>query len=235
MECCWHRDGAASCMQEMMVTAIVAALALPVTALTGGPLTFTRPQPPPRFHLRLQAPATETIPPIPSNGDPKLLALANEFVHTASGFYSPPKPELIADDFVFRGPEVGPLTKEDYLIAMDTFKMYRAFPDIKPNPWGFTADPENPRRIWFFVRNSGTQTGPLGLGYGLEFPPSNKAVQGAPEAFSLTFDDEDRVRHLTVGYVTDRFQGNTGGARLLFKCSQAILYLRAYFCLWYPR
>lgn len=56
----------------------------------------------------------------------------------------------------------------------------------------------------------------LGLGYGLEAPPSGNKVVGVPEAFSITFDADDRVKLLTVGYVADRFQGNTGGVGAAF-------------------
>ena len=51
---------------------------------------------------------------------------------------------------------------------MDTFKVYEAFPDISPNPFGFAVDPIDEQRVWFFVRNTGTNSGPFGLGYGLE-------------------------------------------------------------------
>ena len=145
-----------------------------------------------------------------------LIATAEEFINKKSGFYSPYDTDAIADDFVFRGPVIGPLNKADYLSTMDTFKVYKAFPDISPNAFGFALDPLDERRVWFFVRNTGTNTGPFGLGYGLEAPPSGNAVVGVPEAFSLTFDADERVRLLTVGYVADRFEGNTGGVGAAF-------------------
>lgn len=151
----------------------------------------------------------------PSTSD-ALVAAAEEFINTKSGFYSPYETDAFAEDFVFRGPVIGPLNKKDYLSTMDTFKVYRAFPDISPNAFGFAIDPMEERRVWFFVRNTGTNTGPFGLGYGLEAPPSGNAVVGVPEAFSITFDEEDRVKLLTVGYVADRFQGNTGGVGAAF-------------------
>jgi hypothetical protein len=157
------------------------------------------------------ASTTTTAPPIPSNGDQALLQLANDFLYTGSGFYSPPRQEMLSEDFVFRGPVVGPLNKRDYLSTMDTFKIYEAFPDISPNAWGFSVDPTNDRKVWFLVRNTGTNTGRLGLGFGLTAPPSGNKVEGAPETFSVLFDGEQRVKQLTVGYVADRFEGNTGG------------------------
>ena len=145
-----------------------------------------------------------------------LLDAAKDFINTKSGFYSPYDADAFAEDFVFRGPVIGPLNKPDYLSTMDTFKVYKAFPDILPNAFGFAVDPMEPQRVWFFVRNTGTNTGPFELGYGLEAPPSNNAVEGVPEAFSITFDEDKRVKLLTVGYVVDRFQGNTGGVGAAF-------------------
>ena len=145
-----------------------------------------------------------------------LVDRAEVFINSQSGFYSPYEAAMFAEDFVFRGPVIGPLNKADYLSTMDTFKVYRAFPDISPNAFGFSLDPEDDRRVWFFCRNTGTNSGPFGLGYGLEAPPSGNKVVGVPEAFSITFDADERVRLLTVGYVADRFQGNTGGVGAAF-------------------
>lgn len=166
---------------------------------------------------RRVAPLCAVAPPVQvAAADDPLFKLANEFIYEKSGFYSPYAADAFADDFVFRGPVIGPLNKADFLSTMDTFKVYKAFPDISPNAFGFAVDPAEPRRVWFFVRNTGTNTGPFGLGYGLEAPPSGSAVIGVPEAFSVTFDETERVKLLTVGYVADRFQGNTGGVGAAF-------------------
>ena len=131
---------------------------------------------------------------------------------TAVAAFTRHREELFSDEFIFRGPAIGPLNRADYLQILGTFGIYTAFPDIKPNAFGFTVDPEDPSRVWFLVRNSGTNTGPLGLGLGLSWPASGNAVEGAPETFSIKFDADGRVKLLTVGYVADRFEGNTGGS-----------------------
>ena len=118
-----------------------------------------------------------------------LVDLAETFVNSQSGFFSPYSADMFSDDFVFRGPIVGPLNKADYFATMDMFMVYKAFPDISPNAFGFSVDPMDEKRVWFFVRQTGTNTGPWGLGYGIEAPPSGNAVVGVPEAFSITFDD----------------------------------------------
>lgn len=142
-----------------------------------------------------------------------LIQLANTIMYTQSGFYSPYDESVYSDEFVFRGPYIGPLNKKDYLETMDTFGIYRAIPDINPNAFGFTIDPNDPNRVWFMVRNTGTFSGEpgLGLGGGQFVPPNGASLEGCPETFSMTFDDQQKVKHLTVGYVADRFQGNTNG------------------------
>ena len=159
------------------------------------------------------SPALEA-PPIPQS-DPNhaLIQIANKYLYTQSGFYSSYDASALSDEFVFRGPYIGPLNKEDYLNTMDTFGIWKAIPDINPNAFGFTIDPKDENRVWFMVRNTGTFTGEPGLGFGknLFYPPNNKPLIGCPETFSITFDKDKKVKHLTVGYVADRFQGNTEG------------------------
>ena len=69
-----------------------------------------------------------------------------------SGYFNSIDTSLYADDFIFRGPVIGPLNKRDYKEVLDYFSIYKAFPDMDPNCFGFTVDPENPLRVWYFVR-----------------------------------------------------------------------------------
>ena len=54
-----------------------------------------------------------------------LIQKANEIIYSKSGFYSDHDANVFAEDFVFRGPYIGPLTKKDYLSTMDTFEPSR--------------------------------------------------------------------------------------------------------------
>ena len=142
-----------------------------------------------------------------------LIELANEYIYTQSGFYSEFDESVHSEDFVFRGPYIGPLNKKDYQHTLNTFGIYKALPDISPNAFGFSIDPMDPNRVWFMVRNTGTFTGEPGLGLGNEqyVPPNGAKLQGCPETFSIIFDENQKVKHLSVGYVADRFEGNTNG------------------------
>lgn len=159
--------------------------------------------------------SNKEVPPIPSNtgrnNDDALINLANEFIYTSSGFYSPADSSFLADEFVFRGPYIGPLNKQDYLTTMETFQIYKGLPDISPNAFGFSVDPKDPNRVWFIVRNTGSFTGQIGLGFGQFLSGKGEVLEGCPETFSITFDENQKVKLLTVGYVADRFEGNTGG------------------------
>jgi len=151
-----------------------------------------------------------------SSGGNALIEKAKNILENKSGFYSPYDEDVFADDFVFRGPFVGPLNKKDYLATMDAFGIYKAFPDISSNAWGFNIDPENPNRVWFMVRNTGTFTGEPLAPDSLNFKPNGAELQGCPETFSIIFDEEEKMKYLSVGYVADRFDGNTQGKGAAF-------------------
>jgi hypothetical protein len=173
-----------------------------------------KPVPTPTAIFTTAAPTEIAIPPVQAT-DPNhpLIQLANEYIYTKSGFYSASDASWLSEDFVFRGPYIGPLNKEDYVTTLETFGLWKALPDISPNAFGFSIDPKDPNRVWFLVRNTGTFTEKpgIGLGGGAYFPPNGAKLEGAPETFSITFDADRKIKHLTVGYVADRFQGNTKG------------------------
>ena len=119
---------------------------------------------------------------------------------------------ILAEDFVFRSPVIGPLTKWDYIEALDYFRVYESFPDINPNCYGFTVDVVEPLKVRFFVKATGTYQNPLGGFLGSAAaklnPPDGRQYMGATEAWSITFNDLDRmqVKSISAGYVVDRFE-----------------------------
>lgn len=152
----------------------------------------------------------------------KLIETAKDFMAMCTGYYSPLDMEKLADDFVFRGPVIGPLGKQDYAQVLDYFKVYNAFPDIEPNCFGFSVDPQDDRRVWFFLRSTGTYQKKLGGFLGdvasSVASPDSRPYRGSPEAWSLTFNDKKQVRYISAGYVVDLFdpQATTGGKGLTF-------------------
>mmetsp|Transcript_19563 Transcript_19563/g.62267 ORF Transcript_19563/g.62267 Transcript_19563/m.62267 type:complete len:208 (+) Transcript_19563:238-861(+) len=133
-----------------------------------------------------------------------MIEIAREFVTTGSGYFSPQKEDMMADDFVFRGPIVGPLCRADYKTVLGNNKIYEAWPDINPNCFGFTVDPMEPNRVWWMTRVTGTQTGPLKLGPRITLPATNKKAVLPPEMHSALIDEETgKIKLLTFGYVCD--------------------------------
>jgi hypothetical protein len=151
----------------------------------------------------------------PSNG--KVIEAAKTVMNN-QGYFDPVDESLFADDFIFRGPVIGPLNKADYMEVLDYFKIYEAFPDINPNCFGFTVDPEDPYRVWFFLRATGTYQKPLGGPVGFVIRPTNQRYRGSLETWSLSFDEDFKCKLMTAGYVGDRFDDNatTDGSGLTF-------------------
>jgi len=140
-----------------------------------------------------------------------LIQKAKDIVDNKSGFYSDFDEDVFSEDFVFRGPYIGPLNKKDYFQTMESFKIHKSIPDINPNAWGFSIDPQDENRVWFMVRNSGTFTGTAFLPDSLNFEANGATLDGCPETFSVIFDEDGKMKYLSVGYVADRFEGNTDG------------------------
>ena len=120
-------------------------------------------------------------------------------------------PSLWDDDFEFVAPIIGPLGKEEFLNAANGFQVYEAFPDFDNRYFGFTVDPLEPGRVWFFTRLIATNTGNL---FGSK--PTNKTVELPPQVFSFKFHESGKIQELTVGYAVDRRQGDTGGLGGMF-------------------
>ena len=130
------------------------------------------------------------------------------------------EPALLASDFKFVAPVVGPLGKEEFLKAFASFKIEEGFPDAKFGYYAFRVDPFEPNRVWYDARFTGTNTGKLAG----SLEPTNKRVEAPPQACSMLFNSAGEATQLTVGYVMDRQLGNTGGLGGVFGILYAIGY-----------
>lgn len=113
---------------------------------------------------------------------------------------------LLADNFEFCAPFVGPLTKPEYLAALRSFKLLDAFPDMDNRFHFVRVDPFQHNRVWWHSRATATHTGPL-----LGKPATLKRLELPPQANSFLFNAQGQVEQVTIGYVLDRREGNTGG------------------------
>ena len=103
------------------------------------------------------------------------------------------------------------MSKDAFVKVIAQVDFSTAFPNWKPEFYGFFVDPleDKGNRVWYTARGRGVQEGPL-----LPFAPegSGKEVVNPPQACSLTIDHQSGlITKYTIGYVTDRSIGNTGG------------------------
>ncbi|OLQ15674.1 hypothetical protein AK812_SmicGene62 [Symbiodinium microadriaticum] len=121
---------------------------------------------------------------------------------------------MLADDFQFVGPVIGPLDKKAFYGQRDSVDFFRSFPDATAEFHHFRVDPFEPNRVWWTVRGAGTHTGDAMPGSDAELlfgPPTGKRFRNPPQSCSLTFNAQGQVRQFSIGYVMDRASGNTGG------------------------
>ncbi|QDZ20078.1 hypothetical protein HOP50_03g25970 [Chloropicon primus] len=145
----------------------------------------------------------------------ELIRLTKEFLVLNNGC---DKPEILADDFTFAGPVVGPIGKAGFLQAFSGFQVGDAFPDMKANAYNFHVDPFEGNRVWFSTRAVGTHTGVLAG----SIQPTGKKVYSPPQASSVTFNEQGQATQLTAGYVMDRNVGNTDGLGGVFGLMWAV-------------
>jgi len=130
------------------------------------------------------------------------------------------QPDLLAEDFLFIFPVVGPLKKNDFIEVFSSFKMDESLTG-SPNYFGFSLDPMEPNRVWFFTRGEYKHTGDLKFG-----PKTMKAtgttITNPPQVLSMSFNTEGQCYKFTGGYSVDRTVGNTGGLGGLFGILHAL-------------
>ncbi|VEU38102.1 unnamed protein product [Pseudo-nitzschia multistriata] len=119
------------------------------------------------------------------------------------------------EDYVFRGPIVGPITAKDVRETQERFNVMDAYPDLVMEKFGYTVDPENPYRCYWFERWKGTnreavQVGPLAL------PPTGQVAVVPTHVMSANWTPSGKIIYLCLSGPLDRFEGNTMGQGAVF-------------------
>jgi len=120
-----------------------------------------------------------------------------------------------AVDYILRGPVIGPINRSDLAKSQKGLGIRAAFPDLKLDTFGFTIDPENPYRCFYFQRWRGTNLGDLDS-YGTIYPATGNAMETPISIFSVVWDPEGKIVYEQVGAVVDRLEGNTEGKAAVF-------------------
>eukprot|EP00978_Attheya_sp_CCMP212_P027057 scaffold90177_cov55-Attheya_sp.AAC.1 len=119
------------------------------------------------------------------------------------------------ENYVFRGPVVGPINRKDLVETNTLFGLQTSFPDLDRQPFGFAVDPENPFRVLFFERWVANNMGDVNLA-GITAPATGKKSISPVFPFSIVWTPEGKIiyEHLTTA--VDRFEGNTKGKVAVF-------------------
>ena len=62
---------------------------------------------------------------------------------------------------------------QDYVKAVQSFKLKEAFPNMESHPYDWRVDPYEPQRVWFTIRSTAKHTGPLNFA-GATYKATNK-------------------------------------------------------------
>lgn len=133
-----------------------------------------------------------------------LLNRAKEILSPEIGIGTKDDGACLASDFEFCAAVVGPIPKEEYLGALNSFKLEDSF-DIKQNYHGFYVDPIQTNRVWFFTRQVSKHIAPF-----LGVEPTNEELELPPQLMHMDFNEDGLVKEFGF-YTVDRRQGNTGG------------------------
>lgn len=148
-----------------------------------------------------------------------------KLIRIAQAYVENPTPDKLSSDFIFRGPVIGPLNKADFVATLTDISSYddkndasstkksglaEAFPDLQPNNFGFSVDPIEKNRVWYFTRPTGTFQNAFDHPVKGRIEPTNAPYRGPPEARSVIIDMSDGlIKYQSVGYVVDRFTNDT--------------------------
>jgi hypothetical protein len=101
------------------------------------------------------------------------------------------------------------------MYASQGFNIQAAYPNLQTRPFGFTIDPDNPYRCYFFERWEGTNTVSVKIGP-TELPPTNAPLQLPTHIMSIHWNPEGKIRYTCLSNPLDRFEGNTKGAGAIY-------------------
>jgi hypothetical protein len=129
---------------------------------------------------------------------------------------------LMAPDYVFTSPTIGPISKKDFIKLMKFYidnglDVASAVPDLTVDYQGWHLDPHDPWRIWAIARYSGTHTGrataPQSV---LKLDPPDHGEQPVrfttgPELQSFLWTADKKILWQTMGFVGDEYTGSNQG------------------------
>jgi hypothetical protein len=124
--------------------------------------------------------------------------------------------EIYDERYVLRGPVIGPINRADLSLSQNGLGLRAAFPNVNIDTFGYTVDPENPYRCFYFQRWRAVQEDDLDA-YGDIFSAGSGTEAEMPVSiFNVVWTPEGKIIYEMVGAVVDRFEGNTEGKAAVF-------------------
>ena len=124
--------------------------------------------------------------------------------------------ESIYDEkYVLRGPVIRPINRADLAGSQKGLGLRAAFPNVQIDTFGYTVDPENPYRVFYFQRWRAVHEYDLDA-YGDVFPATGTEAEMPVSVFSVVWTPEGKIIYEQVGAVVDRLEGNTEGKAAVF-------------------
>jgi len=139
-----------------------------------------------------------------SDPDFDVLAKTKEYVNYPAVEGKFPGSSWFHPDYVLRGPVIGPLTRKDLVDAQKGFQYDKAFPDLNIETFGYTIDPENPYRCFYFQRWRATHTGTLVAG-DQKYEATGNVMETPVSVFSVVWTPDQNIIYEQVGAVVDRW------------------------------
>jgi len=171
-----------------------------------------------------------TPPPVPSKIDPTqnpqwldvlkydsepTFDVLQKTIDFASGKTYESREPYFDEDYVFRGPIIGPITQQEVKRTQKGFQITDAYPDLETRPFGFSIDPDNPYRCYYMERWEGTNTGELQVGP-ITMPPTNNQVQIPTHVMSINWTPQGKIIYAGLSSPLDRWEGTTKGVGAVF-------------------
>lgn len=110
---------------------------------------------------------------------------------------------------------IGPINRKDLTKDQAGLGLMGAFPDIKIDTFGYTIDPENPYRCFYFQRWRATHSQDMNV-FGTIYPATGTEMETPLSTFSVVWNPDGKIVYEQVGAVVDRLEGNTQGKAAVF-------------------
>lgn len=143
-----------------------------------------------------------------------VLAKTKAYVESQSATGGPDE-GMFDPDYVLRGPVIGPINRADLAASQTGLGLRDAFPNLRIDTFGYTVDPENPYKCYYFQRWRAVHEADLDA-YGDIFPATGTDAETPVSIFSVVWTPAGKVVYEQVGAVVDRFEGNTEGKAAVF-------------------